>query len=64
MLPEECVVCPGLGVLKKEKQHLVENRSSILASVNNQEHGRRGMGLEPQANILSLHGLSLCSDSL
>lgn len=63
MLPEERVVCPGLGLVKKEKQHLVENRPSILASVNNQ-NGRRGMGLEPQANILSLHGLSLCSDSL
>lgn len=57
-------MCPGLGVVKEEKQHLVENRPSILASVDNQEHGRRGMGLEPQADILSVHGLSLCSDSL
>lgn len=64
MLPEDCVVCPGLGVVKNEKQHLVENRASILASVTNQEHGRRGVGLEPQATILSVHILSLCSDSL
>lgn len=38
MIPEEWVVCSGLGVVKEEKQRLVETRPSILASVTDQEH--------------------------
>lgn len=73
MIPEERVVCPGLGVMKEEKQHSVETKPSRLASVNDQEHRGRGMGLEPQSIFLPVRaacvracvrGLPLCSAAL
>lgn len=65
MIPEECVVCPGLGVVKEGKQHLVETRPSTLASVNDQEQrGRAGTGataqLSVQANVACLFALMCC----
>lgn len=46
-------MCPGLGIVKEGKQHLVETRPSTLASVNDQEQRGGGIGLEPPPNFLS-----------